>query len=79
MNNINFYLAEEFLTEFLYNESTFNEFESILQIDKVEKTLTGIIIHYTTSTDGHEYDSKREYETNYLQLLGWLYKKLSKK
>jgi hypothetical protein len=79
MNNINFYLAEEFLTEFLYNESTFNEFESILQIDKVEKTLTGIIVHYTTSTDGHEYDSKREYETNYLQLLGWLYKKLSKK
>lgn len=79
MNNIDFYLAEEFLTEFLYNESTFNEFESILQIDKVEKKLTSIIIHYTTSTDGHEYDSKREYETNYLQLLGWLYKKLSKK
>lgn len=79
MNNIDFNLAEEFLTEFLYNETTFNEFESILQIDKVEKTLTGIIIHYTTSTDGHEYDSKREYETNYLQLLGWLYKKLSKK
>lgn len=79
MNNINFYLAEEFLTEFLYNESTFNEFESILQIDKVEQTLTGIIVYYTTSTDGHEYDSKREYETNCLQLLGWLYKKLSKK
>lgn len=79
MNNIDFCLAEEFLTEFLYNESTFNEFESVLQIDKVEKTLTSIIIHYTTSTDGHEYDSKREYETNYLQLLGWLYKKLSKK
>ena len=79
MNNIDFNLAEEFLTEFLYNETTFNEFESILQIDKVEKTLTGIIVHYTTSTDGHEYDSKREYETNYLQLLGWLYKKLSKK
>lgn len=79
MNNIDFYLAEEFLIEFLYNESTFNEFESILQIDNVEKTLTNIIINYTTSTDGHEYDSKREYETNYLQLLGWLYKKLSKK
>ena len=79
MNNIDFYLAEEFLTEFLYNETTFNEFESILQIDKVEKTLTSIIIHYTTSTDGHEFYSKREYETNYLQLLGWLYKKLSKK
>lgn len=79
MNNIDFYLAEEFLTEFLYNETTFNEFENILQIDKVEKTLTSIIIHYTTSTDGHEFDSKREYETNYLQLLGWLYKKLSKK
>nr|DAN63891.1 MAG TPA: hypothetical protein [Caudoviricetes sp.] len=79
MNNIDFNLAEEFLTEFLYNETTFNEFESILQIDKVEQTLTGIIVHYTTSTDGHEYDSKREYETNYLQLLGWLYKKLSKK
>lgn len=79
MNNIDFNLAEEFLTEFLYNETTFNEFESILQIDKVEKTLTGIIIHYTTSTDGHEYNNEREYETNYLQLLGWLYKKLSKK
>lgn len=79
MNNIDFYLAEEFLTEFLYNESTFSDFESILQIDNVEKTLTSIIIHYTTSTNGHEYDSKREYETNYLQLLGWLYKKLSKK
>jgi hypothetical protein len=79
MNNIDFYLAEEFLTEFLYNESTFSDFESILQIDNVEKTLTSIIIHYTTSTDGHKYDSKREYETNYLQLLGWLYKKLSKK
>ena len=79
MNNIDFYLAEEFLTEFLYNESTFSDFESILQIDNVEKTLTSIIIHYTTSSDGHKYDSKREYETNYLQLLGWLYKKLSKK
>jgi len=79
MNNIDFYLAEEFLIDFLYNNSEFNEFESILQIDNVEKTLTGIIIHYTTSTDGHEYDSKIEYETNYLQLLGWLYKKLSKK
>lgn len=79
MNNIDFYLAEEFLTEFLYNESTLSDFESILQIDNVEKTLTSIIIHYTTSTDGHKYDSKREYETNYLQLLGWLYKKLSKK
>ena len=79
MNNIDFYLAEEFLTEFLYNESTFSDFESILQIDNVEKTLTSIIIHYTTSTNGHKYDSKREYETNYLQLLGWLYKKLSKK
>ena len=79
MNNIDFYLAEEFLTEFLYCNTTFNDFESILQIDNVEKTLTSIIIHYTTSTDGHQYDSKREYETNYLQLLGWLYKKLSKK
>ena len=79
MNNIDFYLAEECLTEFLYNNTEFNAFESILQIDNVEKTLTSIIIHYTTSTDGHEYDSKREYETNYLQLLGWLYKKLSKK
>ena len=79
MNNIDFYLAEEFLTEFLYNESTLSDFESILQIDNVEKTLTSIIIHYTTSTDGHKYDSKIEYETNYLQLLGWLYKKLSKK
>ena len=79
MNNIDFYLAEEFLTEFLYNNAEFNDFESIIQIDNVEKTLTSIIIHYTTSTDGHEYDSKREYETNYIQLLGWLYKKLSKK
>ena len=79
MNNIDFYLAEEFLTEFLYNNTGFSEFESILQIDNVEKTLTSIIIQYTTSTDGHKYDSKREYETNYLQLLGWLYKKLSKK
>ena len=79
MNNIDFYLAEELLTEFLYNNTGFSEFESILQIDNVEKTLTSIIIHYTTSTDGHKYDSKREYETNYLQLLGWLYKKLSKK
>ena len=79
MNNIDFYLAEEFLTEFLYYNTEFNEFESILQIDNVEKTLTSIIVHYTTSTDGHQYDSKREYETNYLQLLGWLYKKLSKK
>ena len=79
MNNIDFYLAEEFLIDFLYNNSEFNEFESILQIDNVEKTLTSIIVHYTTSTDGHEYDSKEEYETNYLQLLGWLYKKLSKK
>ena len=79
MNNIDFYLAEEFLTEFLYNNTEFNEFESILQIDNIEKTLTSIIIHYTTSTDGHQYDRKREYETNYLQLLGWLYKKLSKK
>ena len=79
MNNIDFYLAEEFLIEFLYNNAEFNEFESILQIDKVEKTLAGIIVYYTTSTDGHEYDSKREYETNNLQLLGWLYEKLSKK
>jgi len=39
MNNIDFYLAEDFLTEFLYNNTEFNEFESILQIDKVEKTL----------------------------------------
>lgn len=79
MNNIDFYLAEEFLIEFLYNNREFQEFESILQIDNVEKTLTGIIVYYTTSVDGHEYDSKEEYETNYLQLLGWLYKKLSKK
>ena len=79
MNTIDLYLAEDFLTEFLYNNTEFNEFESILQIDNVEKTLTGIIVYYTTSTDGHEYDSKREYETNYLQLLGWFYKKLSKK
>ena len=79
MNNIDFYLAEDFLIEFLYNNTSFNEFESILQINNVEKTLTGIIVHYTTSIDGHEYDSKREYETNYLQLLGWMYKKLSEK
>ena len=43
MNNIDFYLAEEFLIEFLYNNREFQEFESILQIDNVEKTLTGII------------------------------------